>query len=179
MSQFVSGPPALFWPFHGIRDYARTLEAGQSRHRHRLARDLDLATRLERALVPQPIVFGHNDLLPANILDDGERLWLIDFEYAAYSTPGFDLAGLASNAEFTPAESEALLSAYFARPPDEALMRGHSAMCCASLLREVMWSMVCELHPLAVGVDYAQYTVENLVRLDGAVADHAARFGVL
>ena len=34
---------------------------------------------LEAAQVPLPIVFGHHDLLPANFLDDGERLWLIDY----------------------------------------------------------------------------------------------------
>ena len=46
---------------------------------------------------PVDIVFGHNDLLPANFIDDGERLWLIDFDYAGFNSPLFDLGGLASN----------------------------------------------------------------------------------
>ena len=44
-----------------------------------------------------------------------------------------------------------------------------SAMQCASLLREAMWSMVSELHLAAPGADYAAYTAENLARLDAAL----------
>ena len=44
-------------------------------------------------------VFGHNDLLAANIIDDGKRLWLVDWEYAGFNSPLFDLGGLASNSE--------------------------------------------------------------------------------
>src|SRR5690606_12399917 len=105
-----------------------------------------LADELEAAQVPLPIVFGHNDLLPANLLDDGQRLWLIDFEYAGFSTAMFDLAGLSSNAGFSAEESEALLADYFEREPEPELMRSLSAMQCASLLREAMWSMVSELY---------------------------------
>jgi thiamine kinase-like enzyme len=56
---------------------------------------LALAEELEEAQVPLPIIFGHNDLLPANLLDDGDRLWLIDFEYAGFGTAMFDVAGTA------------------------------------------------------------------------------------
>ena len=72
-----------------------------------------MADELERAQKLLPIVFGHNDLLPANILDDGKRLWLIDFEYAGFSTAMFDLAGTTSNAGFSPDEAEDFLDAYF------------------------------------------------------------------
>ena len=85
MPRHVSGAGFMFWAFHVIRDYARTLEAGKSRMTAELPRYLELADRLEAAQVPLPIIFGHNDLLPANFLDDGERLWLIDFEYAGFS----------------------------------------------------------------------------------------------
>ena len=78
-------------------------------------------------------------MLPANFLDDGKRLWLIDFEYAGFNTAMFDLAGAASNAGMTAEESEELLAAYFGQKPDAALLRSHAAMQCASLLREAMW----------------------------------------
>ena len=77
--------------------------------------------------MPLPIVFGHNDLLPANFLDDGKRLWLIDFEYAGFNTAMFDLAGAASNAGMTAAESDELLAAYFGATPDA----GAAARACA------------------------------------------------
>jgi aminoglycoside phosphotransferase (APT) family kinase protein len=52
---------------------------------------------LEAAQAPLPMVFGHHDLLPGNFIDDGKRLWLIDWEYAGFGTAMFDLANLATN----------------------------------------------------------------------------------
>ncbi|WP_249926022.1 phosphotransferase [Aminobacter aminovorans] len=146
MPRHVSGAGFMFWAFHVIRDYARTLAAGNSRMCRELPRYLDLADKLEKAQAPLPIIFSHNDLLPANFLDDGSRLWLIDFEYAGFSTAMFDLAGTASNAGMTAEESDELLTVYFGGRPDQAIRRSHQAMQCASLLREAMWSMVSELY---------------------------------
>ncbi|WP_237684071.1 phosphotransferase family protein [Pseudaminobacter soli (ex Zhang et al. 2022)] len=177
MPHHVSGPGFMFWPFHVVRDYARTLRQGGSRMVEHLPAYLEMADELEAAQTPLPIVFGHNDLLPANFLDDGERLWLIDFEYAGFSTAMFDLAGLSSNAGFSAEESEALLAAYFGRSPDEALQRSLAAMQCASLLREAMWSMVSELYLDAPGTDYVAYTHENLRRLETALDAYRSRYG--
>ncbi len=177
MPLHVSGPSSLFWVFHVIRDYARTLEAGESRMRPHLQRFLGLSEEFEDAQVPLPVVFGHNDLLPGNFLDDGERLWLIDFEYAAFSTAMFDLAGIASNALFDPEQDRGLLAAYFGHAPSEQAIRSHAAMKCASLLREAMWSMVSEIHLEAPGVDYVAYTAENMSRFERALASYRSRFG--
>ncbi|UDF32234.1 UNVERIFIED_ORG: phosphotransferase family protein (plasmid) [Roseateles sp. XES5] len=177
MPREISGAAFLFWPFHVVRDYARTLRAGGSRMAAYLPDYLALADELEAAQVPLPIVFGHNDLLPANILDDGERLWLIDFEYAGFSTAMFDLAGATSNAGLSPEAAEDFLEAYFGGAPDPATHRAHAAMQCASLLREAMWSMVSELHLAAPGADYAAYTAENLERLDQALDHYRTHHG--
>ncbi|MBX9457187.1 MAG: phosphotransferase family protein [Rhizobium sp.] len=171
LPKHVSGPGFLFWVFHVIRDYARSLEAGNSRMRGELPRYLALAEELEAAQTPLPIVFGHNDLLPANILDDGDRLWLIDFEYAGFNTAMFDLAGAASNAGMSADEAETFLAAYFGNTPGPDVEHSFAAMQCASLLREAMWSMVSEIHLSAPGADYEAYTRENLGRLD-TVLDH-------
>lgn len=161
----ISGAGFMFWVFHVIRDYARTLEAGQSRHMPQVPGYLETAAGLEGAQVSMPIVFGHNDLLPGNILDDGTRLWLIDFEYAGFSTGMFDLAGAASNAGMGDDEALRLLRTYFGQKPDRLQLRAFDAMQCASLLREAMWAMVSELHLDAPGVDYAAYAEENLKQL--------------
>lgn len=178
MPNHVSGAGFMFWVFHVIRDYARTLEEGGSRKRSDLPRLLTLADELERAQKLLPIVFGHNDLLPANILDDGNRLWLIDFEYAGFNTAMFDLAGAASNAGMSDEESFAFLTAYFMKEPDDAIRRSHAAMQCASLLREAMWSMVSELYLDAPGIDYVAYTEENLARLDAALENYRTKYGI-
>lgn len=177
MPRHVSGPGFMFWVFHVIRDYAHTLQRGNSRMVSKLPGYLELADELERAQVPLPIIFGHNDLLPANFIDDGERLWLIDFEYAGFSTAMFDLAGVASNAEFDAAQSDELLATYFDADPDQALRRSHAAMQCASLLREAMWSMVSEIHLDAPGVDYVAYTQMNLDRLAAKLSSYRSNFG--
>ena len=177
MPNHVSGAGFMFWVFHVIRDYARTLEAGGSRMTAELPRWLALADELERAQAPLPIVFGHNDLLPANFIDDGDRLWLIDYEYAGFNTAMFDLAGAASNAGMSDGESAALLAAYLGAEPDGNIRRSFAAMQCASLLREAMWSMVSELHLDAPGADYVAYTAENLARLDEALDRYRTKYG--
>ena len=179
MGERISGTAAFFWVFHVVRDYARTLSAGTSRFAADLPRLSALNAALEVTQPPLPIVFAHNDLLPANILDDGHRLWLIDYEYAGFSTPMFDLAGAASNAQMDDAQAEALLAAYFGHPPDAALQRAFDAMQVASLLRESMWAMVSALHLAAPGVDYHAYAAENLSRLDAALDRYQTRYGKL
>ena len=177
MPRHVSGAGFMFWVFHVIRDYARTLQDGGSRMTGRLAEFLALGDQMERAQVPMPIVYGHHDLLPANFIDDGQRLWLIDYEYAGFGTAMFDLAGIASNAGFNAVEADELLGLYFDGAPDVALRRSHAAMQCASLLREAMWSLVSELHLDSPGVDYVAYTQDNLDALDAALDAYRSRFG--
>ena len=167
--QFLRGPGAMFWVFHVVRDYGHTLREGGSRHVAILDDLLSRAARLEAAVGPIDVVFGHNDLLAANFMDDGKRLWLVDWEYAGFNSPLFDLGGLASNSELSPEQAEAALALYFDRPVDDELRRRAAAMTAASLLRETMWSMVSEIHS-AVDFDYAAYTAENLRRFETAYA---------
>ena len=165
----LEGPAPLFWVFHVCRDYARTLERGRSRMVPELPRLMAMNDRLEELVGEIRLVFGHNDLLAANILDDGQRLWLLDWEYAGFNSPLFDLGGLASNSELLPEQEELLLRSYFDGRVTTDLRRRYAAMRCASLLREAMWSMASELHS-TIDFDYAAYTAENLARLERAWA---------
>lgn len=166
----LRGPGFMFWPFHVIRDYAHTLGEVGSPHADRLSRLLAAAERLERGAGPIEVVFGHNDLLAANFIDDGARLWLVDWEYAGFNSPLFDLGGLASNSEMPEALREALLESYFERPVTDELRLRFAAMTAASLLREALWSMVSERHS-KIDFDYAAYTTENLARFEAAFAE--------
>ena len=177
MPAHVTGPAYMFWVIHVVRDYARTLERCGSRMVDKLHGYVELAEQLDAVQIPMPIIFGHHDLLPANFIDDGKKLWIIDFEYAGFSTPMFDLAGATSNAECDGEQSEEFLTAYFGYRPDAPVFRSLAAMQCASLLREAMWSMVSELHLDAPGVDYVAYTNENLIRLEAAFDAYRSRYG--
>lgn len=166
--KYLRGPALMFWVFHAIRDYGhrlRELPGGLGA----MGGPIREAERLERAVGPIEIVFGHNDLLAANILDDGKRLWLVDWEYAGFNSPLFDLGGLASNNEMPEAMRERLLEAYYERPVTDELRLRFSAMMAASLLRETLWSRVSEFHS-TLDFDYVAYTAENLARFSAALA---------
>ena len=167
------GATPIFWVFQVVRGYARTLREDGGRMEGRLDDLLERAARLESAVGPVEIVFGHNDLLAANLIDDGDRIWLIDWEYAGFNSPLFDLGGLASNNDLDAETERRLLDRYFGTPPGEARMASYAAMKCASSLREAMWSMVSEIHS-AIDFDYVAYTQENLERFEQALGGGGA-----
>ena len=169
MPKHFRGPAPMFWVFQVVRDYAARLRADGSRMAPELPRLLAAADRLEEMVGPVALVFGHNDLLAANLIDDGARLWLVDWEYGGFNSPLFDLGGLASNNELAPEQEDWLLGAYFDASVTHDLRRRYAAMKCASLLREAMWSMVSELH-LRIEFDYQAYTAENLARFERTYA---------
>lgn len=66
------------------------------------------------------LVSSHNDLFrPDNILFDGGRVWLVDWEAAFRNDRYADLAVVANLVVATDAEKEMYLQEYFGRPPDE------------------------------------------------------------
>jgi len=163
----LRGPVLTFWVFHVIRDYAATLTQDHSRHSTLLPGLLAQAAALQAVVGPIDMVFGHNDLLPANFLHDGTRLWLIDWDYAGFNSPLFDLGGLAANAGLSPDQEARVLSGYFGRVADSALMRRYRAMKAAAALREAMWSMISEIHS-GLDFDFAAYTATYLATFDAA-----------
>ena len=163
----VRGPILMFWVFHVLRDYAWSLRDGQSRHLDKLDGLLKKADALEQAVGPIDVVFGHNDLLPANFIDDGTRIWLIDWDYAGFNSPLFDLGGLASNNGLSEDQERWMLETYFERATTPEAWRSYQAMKCASLLRETVWSMISEIHS-DLDFDYAAYTAENLESFEAA-----------
>lgn len=166
----LAGPPSFFWVFHVIRDYARTITESESPFAVDVPRYLEANRVLEAAQVPMPIVFGHHDLLPGNVMDDGSRLWLIDWEYGGFGTALFDLANLSANGAFGDAEDEALLDAYFEGKVPADLRRAFQAMKAASALREAMWAMVSDIHLQIPGADYKAHARDYLGRFEELMA---------
>ena len=113
------------------------------------------------------MVFGHNDLLASNFIDDSKRLWLLDWDYAGYNTALFDLANLSSNNELSPEQEDWILETYYQQPVKERLRRRLVAMKCVSLIRETLWSIVSEIHS-KIDFDYEHYTEKNLSRFERA-----------
>lgn len=166
----LAGPPSFFWVFHVIRDYGGTIVGGGSPFAPDIPRYLEANRALEAAQVPMPIVFGHHDLLPGNVMDDGDRLWLIDWEYGGFGTALFDLANLSANGAFGDAEDEALLAAYFDGKVPADLRHAFRAMKAASALREAMWAMVSDIHLQIPGADYKAHARDYLDRFEKLMA---------
>lgn len=167
--KFLRGPTLLFHVFHIVRTYGRVLIEDTSRYAKEFPRLLRASEALESTVGPIDLVFGHNDLLAANFIDDGERLWLVDWDYAGWNTALFDLGGLSSNNGFGVVDNDLMLETYYEAPASDDLRCRFQAMLCASLLREAMWSMVSETRS-TIDFDYPAYTSENLTRFDAAWA---------
>ena len=58
----------------------------------------------------------HNDLLAANFIDDGDRIWLIDYELSGNNDPCFELGNIASESRLDADALAALVTAYYGRP---------------------------------------------------------------
>ena len=169
IGQYLNTPILTFWPFQVNQSYMSRLESDGSPHMSKLAdlkRQLEL---LQDATGQVDLVIGHNDLLAANILDDGDQLWLIDWEYGGFNTPLFDLAGLAGNNGLSILQEQQMLEQYFDRNW-EIYWRPYQAMKCISLMRETLWSMVSEIYS-EIEFDYGAYTSENLSRLNSAILE--------
>src|SRR6185369_8347917 len=66
-------------------------------------------------------VSSHNDVVPNNILFDGRRLWLIDWESAYCNDPLVDVAIVLDGIARSPELEEVLLRAWLGRTPDESI----------------------------------------------------------
>jgi len=75
------------------------------------------------AVRPQPLVPCHNDLLAANLIDDGERVWIIDYEYAGNNDPYFELGNLWSESNLAPQQLDELVAHYRGRPSPSLVAR--------------------------------------------------------
>src|SRR5579871_168120 len=63
----------------------------------------------------------HNDPVPNNILFDGKRLWLIDWESGCRNDPLVDVSIVSDHLARSPDLREALLRAMIGKPPDDDL----------------------------------------------------------
>ncbi len=161
----LSGQPQIFWVFYVIKYYSNYLLNNNSSHISLISSLLKKAEKLEKLSSPREIVFGHNDLLAANFLDDGSKIWVVDWEYGGFNDPLFDIGGLSSNNDLDENLENEVLEMYFREKPSKDLIIKYNSMKTASLLRETMWSMVSEITS-KIEFNYAEYTSDNLKKFE-------------
>jgi len=121
--------------------------------------------RIELAFLSDPVELRpcHNDLLNANFIDDGERIRIIDWEYAGMGDPFFDLGNFSINHELTPEEDRLFLVAYDGEVRTSRLAR-LTLMRVVSDFREAMWG-VLQQGVSSLDVDFVGYASSRFERL--------------
>ena len=163
--------PARFNSFRVVEDY-RTVAFGHGAEvpsSYAWARQV--ARRVERARGTFPERPCHNDLLNANFIDDGERIRIVDWEYAGMGDIFFDLANFSVNNGLGPDERRFLLESYFGavRADDE---RALELMRFMSDFREAMWGVV-QGAISTLDFDFAGYAAEHFERMEATAASPA------
>ena len=65
----------------------------------------------------------NNDLLAANFIDDGDRIWLIDYELSGNNDPCFELGNIGAESHLSGEALAALVTAYYGRPRRSRIAR--------------------------------------------------------
>lgn len=65
----------------------------------------------------------NNDLLPANFIDDGNKIWLIDYEYSGNNDPCFELGNIWAEAKLADEQLEELVTHYYLASRPEKVAR--------------------------------------------------------
>jgi thiamine kinase-like enzyme len=114
--------------------------------------ELPKVALIEAALAanPLPTVPCHNDLLAENYLDDGTRLWIVDYEYSGNNDPTFELGNTAQELGFDDARQEQLCAAYFGEATPALLARMRLQM----IMSDVGWTLWAAIQAAISSIDY-------------------------
>lgn len=138
------------------------------------------AQSIRRALDASPGALApcHNDPLCENFLDDGTRMWIVDWEYSGMNDPFWDVGDFSVEAGLSPEQDEQLLQAYLNRQPSAA-ERGRMVVYKAACdLLWTLWGLIqhAQGNPAE---DFWAYATERFDRCqqmmdDPSFADHVA-----
>jgi thiamine kinase-like enzyme len=95
---------------------------------------------IRKVLAKKPVALApcHCDPLCENFLDDGSRMWIVDWEYSGMNDPMWDLGDLSVEGGFNSAQDAEMLRAYFGgepSPADHGRMVVYKAMC------DLLWTL--------------------------------------
>ena len=126
--------------FAMIDEYLKILDDRKAELPPGYAAVVESAQPLRAALERQPAALApcHCDPLCENFLDDGQRMWIVDWEYSGMNDPMWDLGDLSVEAGLTPAQDDEMIRAYFGREPRPAevgRMVIYKAMC------DLLWTL--------------------------------------
>ena len=145
-----------------IDDRGFAVPAGYREH-------LDAVPRIGAALRarPLPTMPCHNDLLAENYLDDGERLWIVDYEYSGNNDPTFEVGNTAQELEFDEPRLRELVAAYFGDATPALMARCRLQM----IMSDVGWTLwaaiQAEISPIEF--DFWGWAVQRWTRAEAMI----------
>ena len=118
---------------------------GYHQYAQHLSRMKDALDVLDEGRVP-----CNNDLLPANFIDDGKKIWLIDYEYSGNNDACFELGNIWSEAKLPISALEELVTAYYGSPRPEKLARAWLF----ALLAKYGWTLWASIQSSVSDIDF-------------------------
>ena len=126
--------------------------------------------RIRAALAVRPVALRpcHNDLLAANFIDDGRKVWIIDYEYSGNNDPYFELGNIWSECHLGLEQLEELVEAY-----DGTLSRSHLARARLwGLMSQYGWTLWASIQDgtSALDFDFWGWGMEKYLRAEATFA---------
>jgi thiamine kinase-like enzyme len=126
------------YPFHIIEEYVQQALSSSISLPKNIGCALEIVHRMKSLIPPNRQVLCHQDLVPDNFIFDGSRLYLVDWEYADWGNPFYDLAAVCVEHQFNEEEKQMLLKNYF-QTPTEQQRYVLEMMCMLYSLRDCLW----------------------------------------
>jgi len=113
---------------------------------------MPIVRRIEAAMSvrPLPTVPCNNDLLAENYIGDGEKLWLIDYEYSGNNDPTFELGNTCQEMEFNDAQIQEVCTAYFGDVSPDKIARMKLNM----IMSDVGWGLWAAIQTEISTIDF-------------------------
>jgi thiamine kinase-like enzyme len=133
------------------------------------------AARKALAVRAMPTVPCHNDLLAANFIDDGDRIWLVDYELSGNNDACFELGNIGAESQLSADALAELVTAYYARPRRSMIARARLL----GLVGMYGWTLWGAIQHAASPIDF-DFWPWAMERFEGAARGFTASdFGTL
>jgi thiamine kinase-like enzyme len=128
----------------------------------------DVTRQIHAALAARDVgtVPCNNDLLAANLIDDGDKVWLIDYEYAGNNDACFEIGNLWSESDLAPELLEELVELYFGRPLRHKVARARLL----GLMSKYGWTLWASIQDGVSALDF-DFWSWGMEKYDRAVAE--------
>ncbi len=113
---------------------------------------IPVVNEIEKAMAVKPLapVPCNNDLLAENYIDDGEQLWLIDYEYSGNNDPTFELGNTCQEMQFNDDQIEEVCAAYFGDASPQMVARMKLNM----IMSDVGWGLWAAIQARISTIDF-------------------------